>query len=117
VKKLFDEFYALLEKNLCEWDTDITEGMNNFFTKFLPQDRTYAMMIEKEPNRKELLAKAHAKGALCMQHVFVYVFYFVCSTNIYVPATENGIQTNNSGSEPDDPNSFDEEQDLLRAEL
>jgi hypothetical protein len=47
----------------------------------------------------------------------VYVFYFVCSTNIYVPATENGIQMNNFCSEQDNPNIFEDEQDLLRAEL
>jgi hypothetical protein len=70
-----------------------------------------------EPNRKELLAKARAKGALYMQHVFLYVFYFVSSTNIYLEATGNGIQGNNSGLEPDDPNIYDDEQDLLKAEL
>jgi hypothetical protein len=48
VKKLFDEFYALLEEMLHEWDTNIVEGMNKFFTKFLLKDRTYAMTIENQ---------------------------------------------------------------------
>jgi hypothetical protein len=30
------------------WSSDIVEGMNKFFTKFLPKDRTYAMTIENQ---------------------------------------------------------------------
>jgi hypothetical protein len=46
VKALFDEFYKLLDEMMHEWDTNIVEGMNKFFTKFLPKDRTYATTIE-----------------------------------------------------------------------
>jgi hypothetical protein len=48
VKALFEEFYALLHEMLHEWDTNIVEGLNKFFTKFLPKDRTYAMTIENK---------------------------------------------------------------------
>jgi hypothetical protein len=30
------------------WSSDIVEGMNKFFTKFLPKDRTYGMSIENK---------------------------------------------------------------------
>jgi hypothetical protein len=33
---------------LYGWLSDIVEGMNKFFTKFLPKDRRYAMTIEKQ---------------------------------------------------------------------
>ena len=33
---------------LHEWDTNIVEGMNKFFTNFLPKDRTYCMTIENK---------------------------------------------------------------------
>jgi hypothetical protein len=42
---LFEEFYVLLDEMLHEWDTNIVEGLNKFFTKFLHKDRTYAMTI------------------------------------------------------------------------
>jgi hypothetical protein len=48
VKELFEEFYQMLEEMMHEWDTNTVEGMNKFFTKFLPKDRTYAMMIENK---------------------------------------------------------------------
>jgi hypothetical protein len=48
VKELFEEFYKLLKEMLHEWDTNIVEGMNKFFTKFLPKDRTFAMTIENK---------------------------------------------------------------------
>jgi hypothetical protein len=46
VKELFDEFYKLLDEMMHGWDTNIVEGMNKFFTKFLPKDQTFAMTIE-----------------------------------------------------------------------
>jgi hypothetical protein len=46
VKKLFEEFYALLQEMLHEWDANIMEGVNKFFMEFLPKDHTYAMTIE-----------------------------------------------------------------------
>ncbi len=48
VKKIFEDFYGQLDEMLHEWDTNIVEGMNKFFTKFLPKDRTYAMTIENK---------------------------------------------------------------------
>jgi hypothetical protein len=48
VKELFESFYELLEEMLHGWDTNIVEGMNQFFTKFLPKNRTYAMTIENK---------------------------------------------------------------------
>jgi hypothetical protein len=48
VKKIFEDFYLQLDEMLHEWDTNIVEGMNKFFTKFLPKDRTYAMTIENK---------------------------------------------------------------------
>jgi hypothetical protein len=48
VKVLFTEFDLILEEMLHEWDTTIVEGMNKFFCKFLPMDRTYAMTIENK---------------------------------------------------------------------
>ncbi len=46
VKVLFEQFYTGLDKMLHAWDTNIVEGMNKFFTKFLPKDRTYALTVE-----------------------------------------------------------------------
>jgi primosomal replication protein N len=48
VKTLFEEFYLLLNEMLQEWDTNIVEGLTNFFMKFLPKDKTYAMTIENK---------------------------------------------------------------------
>jgi hypothetical protein len=48
LKELFEEFMQLLEEMLHKWDTNIVEGMNKFFTKFLHKDRTYAMTIENK---------------------------------------------------------------------
>jgi hypothetical protein len=45
---LFKEFYVLLDEMLHEWDTNIVEGLNKLFTKFLHKDRTYAMTIENK---------------------------------------------------------------------
>jgi hypothetical protein len=45
-KVLFGKFYMLLDEMLHEWDTNIIEGMNKFFTKFLHKDRTFVMTIE-----------------------------------------------------------------------
>jgi hypothetical protein len=46
VMKLFEEFYKLTKEMMHEWDTNIVKGMNKFFTKDLPKDRTYATTIE-----------------------------------------------------------------------
>jgi hypothetical protein len=48
VKTIFEEFYLLLFEMLHPWDTNIVEGLNKFFTKFLHKDRTYAMTIENK---------------------------------------------------------------------
>ena len=45
-KVLFEQFYTGLDEMLHAWDTNIVEGMNKCFTKFLPKDRTYALTIE-----------------------------------------------------------------------
>jgi hypothetical protein len=45
---LFEEFYVLLDEMLHDWDSDIVEGLNKFFTKFLHKDRTYAITIENK---------------------------------------------------------------------
>jgi hypothetical protein len=39
-KALFKELYVLLDEMLHKWDTNIVEGLNKFFTKFLHKDRT-----------------------------------------------------------------------------
>jgi hypothetical protein len=39
---------VLLDEKLHECDTNIVEGLNKFFTKFLHKDRTYAMTIENK---------------------------------------------------------------------
>jgi hypothetical protein len=51
--KLFEKFkcrkcHALKQNMLHGWSSDIVEGMNRFFTKFLPKDRTYAMTIKNQ---------------------------------------------------------------------
>ena len=48
MKGIFDEFIMLLQEMLHGWDTNIVEGMNKFFIKFCPKDRTYAMTIENK---------------------------------------------------------------------
>ena len=48
VLTLFKEFFVLLDEMLHQWDTNIVEGLNKFFTKFLHKDRTYAMTIENK---------------------------------------------------------------------
>jgi CRISPR/Cas system CSM-associated protein Csm2 small subunit len=48
VKELFEQFYQLLKEMLHECDTNIVEGMNTFFCKFLPKDRTYVMTIKNK---------------------------------------------------------------------
>jgi hypothetical protein len=48
VKTIFEEFYLLLFEMLHPWNTNIVEGLNKFFTKFLHKDRTYAMTIENK---------------------------------------------------------------------
>jgi hypothetical protein len=40
LKFIFDEFYESLEEMIHKWDTNIIEGMNKFFMKFLPKDCT-----------------------------------------------------------------------------
>jgi hypothetical protein len=45
---LFEEFYVLLGEMLHQWDTNIVEGLNKFFTKFLHKDRTYTLTIENK---------------------------------------------------------------------
>jgi hypothetical protein len=48
VKTIFEEFYLLLFEMLHPWNTNIVEGLNKSFTKFLHKDRTYAMTIENK---------------------------------------------------------------------
>jgi hypothetical protein len=48
VKALFEEFYGGLEEMMHQWDTNIVEGLNKFFTNFLPKDRTLVMTIENK---------------------------------------------------------------------
>jgi hypothetical protein len=45
---IVDEFAEGAEDMLHGWSTDIVEGTNKFFTKFLPKDRTYGMTIENK---------------------------------------------------------------------
>jgi hypothetical protein len=45
---IVDEFAEGADDMLHGWSTDIVEGTNKFFTKFLPKDRTYGMMIENK---------------------------------------------------------------------
>jgi hypothetical protein len=46
VKLIVDEFADNSADMLHGWSTDMVEGMNKFFTKFLPKDRTYGLTIE-----------------------------------------------------------------------
>jgi hypothetical protein len=48
VKKIVVKFAEQSAGMLHGWSSDIVEGMNKFFTKFLPKDRTYAMTIENQ---------------------------------------------------------------------
>jgi spore cortex formation protein SpoVR/YcgB (stage V sporulation) len=48
VKDIVVEFAEQSADMLHGWSSDIVEGMNRFFTKFLPKDRTYAMTIENQ---------------------------------------------------------------------
>jgi hypothetical protein len=48
VKVIVDEFAEGADDMLRGWSTDIVEGTNKFFTKFLPKDRTYGMTIENK---------------------------------------------------------------------
>jgi hypothetical protein len=43
---IVDEFADNSADMLHGWSTDMVEGMNKFFTKFLPKDRTYGLTIE-----------------------------------------------------------------------
>jgi hypothetical protein len=46
VKTIVDEFADGSDDMIHPWSSDIVEGMNKFFTKFLPKDRNYGMTIE-----------------------------------------------------------------------
>jgi hypothetical protein len=46
VKLIVDEFADNSADMLHGWLTDMVEGMNKFFTKFLAKDRTYGLTIE-----------------------------------------------------------------------
>jgi hypothetical protein len=48
VKQIFDDFVELVHEMMHRWDTNIVEGLNKCFTKFLPKDRTYARTIENK---------------------------------------------------------------------
>jgi hypothetical protein len=48
VRVIVDEFAEGADDMLHGWSTDIVEGFNKFFTKFLPQGRTYRMSIENK---------------------------------------------------------------------
>jgi hypothetical protein len=48
VKTIVDEFADGSDDMIHPWSSDIVEGMNKFFTKFLPKDRTYGMSIENK---------------------------------------------------------------------
>jgi hypothetical protein len=45
---IVDEFAEGADDMLHGWSTDIVEGFNKLFTKFLPKDRTYGMLIENK---------------------------------------------------------------------
>jgi hypothetical protein len=45
---LIGRIHVLLDEMLHEWDTNIAEGLNKFFTRVLHKDRTYAMTIENK---------------------------------------------------------------------
>jgi hypothetical protein len=48
VRVIVDEFAEGANDMLHGWSTDIIEGTNKFFTKFLPKDHTYGMTIENK---------------------------------------------------------------------
>jgi hypothetical protein len=48
VKTIVDEFADGSDEMIHPWSSDIVEGMNKFFTKFLPKDGTYGMSIENK---------------------------------------------------------------------
>jgi hypothetical protein len=48
VKTIVDEFADGSDDMIHPWSSDIVEGMNKFFTKFLPKDSTYGMSIENK---------------------------------------------------------------------
>jgi hypothetical protein len=66
VKVIFDEFYGGLHEMMHKWDTNIVEGLNKFFTKFLPKDRTLAMTIEN---------KVRLYLAICIDSIGYYETY------------------------------------------
>jgi hypothetical protein len=47
-KEIIDEFAERSADMVHSWTSDIVEGLNKFFTKFLPKDRTYGMTIENK---------------------------------------------------------------------
>jgi hypothetical protein len=48
IKDILVEFAEQSADMLHGWSSDIVEGMNKFFTKLLPKDRTYAMTIKNQ---------------------------------------------------------------------
>jgi hypothetical protein len=48
VKAIVVKFAEQSADMLHGWSSDIVEGMNKYFTKLLPKDRTYAMTIENQ---------------------------------------------------------------------
>jgi hypothetical protein len=48
VKEIVVKFAEQSSDMLHGWSSDIVEGMNKFFTKFLPKYRMYAMTIENQ---------------------------------------------------------------------
>jgi hypothetical protein len=48
VRDIVVDFAEQSADMLHGWSSDIVEGRNKFFTKFLPKDRTYAMIIENQ---------------------------------------------------------------------
>ena len=66
VKVIFDEFYGGLSEMMYKWDTNIVEGLNKLFTKFLPKDRTLAMTIEN---------KVRIHLAICIDSIGYYETY------------------------------------------
>jgi hypothetical protein len=48
VKEIFDDFLVLMHEMMHKWDTNIVEGLNKLFAKFLPKGRAYARTIENK---------------------------------------------------------------------
>jgi hypothetical protein len=71
--------------------------------------------MEKEQENQNI--EAREKGELCVRHEIVYVFKIFLSTHFDVTSTENGILPENLNPEPDDSENFEDEEDLLKAEL